>query len=129
MADHGTFYWNELVTTDPGQCSAFYGTVLGWTGREMDMGEGGTYTIFQSNGTDIGGMFKMGGPQFEGVPPHWMGYVAVDDIDAAVAKVEGAGGAVKAPPFDVPGIGRIAVITDPAGAAVSLMTPAPEQAS
>ena len=129
MADHGTFYWNELVTTDPGQCSTFYSTVVGWTSRDMDMGEGGTYTIFQSNGTDIGGMFKMQGPQFEGVPPHWMGYVAVDDVDAAVAKVEGAGGAVKAPPFDVPGIGRIAVITDPVGATVSLMTPAPEQES
>ena len=125
MADHGNFYWNELVTTDPGRCNAFYGTVLGWTSRDMDMGEGGTYTMFQANGTDVGGMFKMQGPQFEGVPPHWMGYIAVDDVDAAVAKVEGAGGAVKAPPFDVPGVGRIAVITDPTGAAVSLMTPAP----
>ena len=125
MADHGNFYWNELVTTDPGRCNAFYGTVLGWTSRDMDMGEGGTYTMFQANGTDVGGMFKMQGPQFEGVPPHWMGYIAVDDVDAAVAKVEGAGGAVKAPPFDVPGVGRIAVITDPTGAAISLMTPAP----
>ena len=95
MADHGTFYWNELMTSDPGPCKAFFGAVLGWTSRDMDMGEGGTYTILKSNGTDIGGMFKMKGPQFEGVPPHWMGYIAVDDGNAAVAKVVGAGGAIR----------------------------------
>jgi predicted enzyme related to lactoylglutathione lyase len=90
----------------------------------MDMGEGGTYTILKSNGTDIGGMFKMKGPQFEGVPPHWMGYTR-----SMTATPRWPKSWAPAAPFDVLGIGRIAVITDPTGSAVSLMAPAPEQRS
>ena len=123
MSAHGTFLWNELATTDPDKAAAFYGAVLGWTFNAMDMGPNGTYTIIKSGDTDAGGMLKMDGPQFEGMSPHWMSYIAVDDVDAAVGKVEAAGGQVAAQPFDIPTVGRIAVIVDPTGAAISLMTP------
>lgn len=66
----------------------------------------------------------MDGPQFEGVPPHWMTYIAVDDVDVALERTTANGGEIRAPAFDVPGVGRIGVISDPSGAVVSLMTPA-----
>ena len=126
MGAHGTFMWNELLTTDPDTAAAFYGAVLGWTTRSMDMGPMGTYTIVQSGDTDAGGIMHMQGPQFDGVPPHWTAFIAVDDVDAAAQKATDAGGEVQMAPFDVPGVGRICTIVDPTGARISLMTPAKE---
>lgn len=123
MAEHGSFMWNELATSDVEQAKTFYGGLLGWTYQAMDMGPGGTYTIVENAGKQAGGMMAlaaMGVP--EGVPPHWMSYIAVDDVDARTAQVAGLGGRVVREPFDIPNVGRMSVIADPAGAVVSLMT-------
>ena len=55
--------------------------------------------------------------------PQWLGYLNVDDVDASVAKIIAAGGAVRMPAMDVPGIGRFATVTDPQGAAFYVMAP------
>ena len=60
-----------------------------------------------------------------GAPPHWSGYVCVDDCDAAAEKIKGLGGSVIRPPADIPGIGRFAVVTDPHGAVFEIMKPLP----
>jgi predicted enzyme related to lactoylglutathione lyase len=60
-----------------------------------------------------------------GAPPNWTGYVAVDDVDAAVEKLKGFGGSVIRPPEDIPGVGRFAIVADPAGAVIAIMTPVP----
>ena len=125
MADHGTFFRNELSTTDTGVCKRFYGEVVGWETREMPMPDGnGSYVLWRQGDKDVGGMFKMSGTQFDGVPPNWMSYIAVDDIDAAAGKVASAGGKTVIEPITIPGIGRLAVIADPTGAVIALMTPA-----
>ncbi len=80
------------------------------------MGEHGIYYIFQLEGKDVGGGYQMGGPQFEGVPPHWMAYVWVNDVDATVGKAAALGGKIVAPPMDVPNVGRMAFLQDPQGA-------------
>lgn len=116
----GTFCWNELMTTDVGAAKAFYTGLLGWSTEEMDMGEMGTYTIFRKGEQQVAGMMAMVGDSWEGVPPHWMSYIAVDDVDASTAKVEQLGGKVCVPPTDIPNVGRFSVITDPAGATISL---------
>ncbi len=90
----------------------------------MPGSEDETYMIFTKAGEDHAGALKMVGPQFQGMPPHWMMDVDVDDCDATVAKVPAAGGTVLAEPFDVPGIGRMAVVADPQGAVFSIMTSA-----
>jgi predicted enzyme related to lactoylglutathione lyase len=59
------------------------------------------------------------------MPPHWMTYVAVDDVDGAVRTTREAGGTVHREPFDVEGVGRIAIIADPTGAVLGIMTPVP----
>src|SRR5690606_3182170 len=61
----------------------------------------------------------------EGMPPNWTGYVCVDDCDAAAAKVTSLGGSVRREPLDIPGVGRFAVVTDPAGAVFIIMRPTP----
>ena len=127
MVAHGMFVWNELATPNPEQCKAFFADVLGWTSEDMPMlgAEGAaTYTVFKAGDAMAGGMLKMEGPKWEGIPPHWLSYIEVDDVDAAVAKVPQAGGKVVVEPVDIPTVGRFCVITDPTGAAVALMTSA-----
>ena len=126
MADQGTFVWNELATSDIDGAKAFYSGLLGWTTEDMPMPGGeGTYTILKSGDTMAGGMWRMEGEMFEGVPPHWMSYVEVDDVDGATEKAAKLGGKVMQPPFDVEGVGRITVLVDPQGAMIALMKSAP----
>jgi uncharacterized protein len=105
------FCWFELVTPDTQAAGDFYKTVIGWT-SEMSSGPAGPYTIFKTaQDIHVGGMLEM-----QGVPPGWLGYVAVDDVDAFARKVETAGGQVHKPPQDIPNVGRFAVVADPQGA-------------
>ena len=125
MWTHGSFYWNELMTRDVERSAAFYGDILGWTFETMPMPEGGNYWVAKMGDQPVGGLFPMQGPEFEGMPDHWFSYIAVDDVDARVGRVRGAGGEVIREPFDVAGVGRIAIIKDATGAAVGWMTPVP----
>ena len=124
MANHGSFHWNELAATDVDGAKAFYSEVIGWDFDEMPNVAGGTYWILKSGDEMAGGLMAMPPAVPDGTPPYWMSYVAVDDIDAAVAKVAGLGGTVLTDPFDIPNVGRMGVIQDPQGAVISLMTPA-----
>jgi predicted enzyme related to lactoylglutathione lyase len=69
----------------------------------------------------------MNGPQFEGIPPNWFAYIAVDDVDARMKNATAAGAALVRPIFEVPGVGRIAIIKDPIGAAVGWITPTSQE--
>lgn len=123
MTAHGAFHWNELMTRDAAKAKDFYGKTLGWTFEDMPMPDG-TYTIISSNGNMVGGMMEMSGPRFGGIQSHWLGYVAVDDIDKRVQALKDAGGSVMREPWDVENVGRIAIVADPEGTAQGWMTPA-----
>lgn len=122
MAEHGTFYWNELMTRDTRKAREFYGKTLGWVFSEMPMEED-FYILANLGERPVAGIFSMSGPQFEGVPEHWMSYIAVDNIDERLELAAAHGGEVIRPPFDVPGIGRIAILKDSGGAVQGWMTP------
>jgi len=125
MWQHGHFFWNELMTRDPETARAFYAATLGWTFDALPM-DSGTYLLAKLGDQPVGGIFPMNGPGFEGLPEHWFAYIAVDDIDARLDKAVQNGAAIMRPPFDVPGIGRIAILKEPGGAAIGWMTPAPD---
>mgnify|MGYP000321384719 CR=1 FL=1 len=124
MTAHGMFHWNELMTRDAKKAKDFYGKTLGWTFDDVPMGPGITYIIIKAGDEMAGGMMQMDGPDFEGMPDHWTGYIAVDDIDKRVKALKDAGGSVMREPFDVPDVGRIALVADPGGAPQGWMTPA-----
>ena len=119
-ATHGAFSWTELTTSDRKAARKFYGTLLGWELKDMDMGHG-TYTIINVGGQGIGGITDIP-PNAKGMPSAWGGYVTVDDVDAVAAKVPGLGGRVLLAPMDIPTVGRFATIMDPQGATLSLIT-------
>lgn len=121
---HGKFYWNELMTRDVTRAKKFYGDTMGWSFDEMPMGGGATYWVAKMNGEPVGGIFDISSPDFKGVDESWMSYIAVDDVDARAAKAVKAGGKIMKPAFDVPGVGRIVILTEPGGAGVGWITPA-----
>ncbi|MEM7614571.1 MAG: VOC family protein [Pseudomonadota bacterium] len=125
MADmHGTICWNELNTRDVPKAKAYYSKVLGWEFDDVPMEGGAVYHLAKRNGAEVAGVFNMTGmPGMDEVPEHWFTYLAVADVDAAVAQTEEMGGTVQRAPFDAEGVGRIAIVRDATGAAVGLMTP------
>jgi predicted enzyme related to lactoylglutathione lyase len=117
--DPGCFTWNELGTKDPATAADFYGALFGWTYDEQDMGPMGTYRIIKRGERSNGGIRPQSEMEAD-VPPNWLVYFTVEDIDATVAKVRDLGGAVLAPVMELPMGSRIAVVGDPQHAAFAL---------
>jgi len=126
MPKQGEFCWNDLATTNVEACKKFYGELLGWKFKENEA-TGMAYTEMSVDGQKyVGGMWQTDqcpeGATNEMPPPHWMTYIAVDDVDQSAAKVAELGGSICVPPTDIPNTGRFAVINDPTGATFSLIT-------
>lgn len=111
----GRFVWRELMTSDVEAAKGFYGELLGWSFQSMDMGPGGTYWLISVGGAQRGGLMKL--PANVPAPPHWMSYVSVEDVDATIAKAKAAGGQAPMGSMTMDGVGTMAVIMDPQGAA------------
>ena len=126
MSDtHGKIWWSELMTRDVDAAKAYYAATCGWGFEDMPMEGGDDYLCAMQGGRPTAGIMDMSDlPGMENVPPHWFTYIAVDDVDAAAEATAQAGGTIIRAPFDVEGVGRIVIVTDPTGAAVGLMTPA-----
>ncbi len=119
---HGAFMWNELMTADVEKAKSFYGKTIGWTMEEMKM-PSGSYWIAKVGGTPVAGLMNMTGMVPPGTPPHWFSYIEVDDVDRRAKDVTANGGKVHREPFDIPDVGRIAIVADATGAMVGIMTP------
>lgn len=119
LADEpGAMIWSELQTDDVSRAVPIYEAVTGCTSATGPAGDLSEYTNFMVDGRPVAGAMKQ---PMEGVPPFWMAYFKVEDVDLAVARAQELGAQVHAPAFDVPGVGRLAVLADPNGAAFSLM--------
>ncbi|MCA4134731.1 VOC family protein [Arthrobacter sp. M4] len=114
----GTLVWNELQTNDVPKAVAFYEAVTGCGSETAPAGDLQEYTRLLVDGQAVAGVMRL---PTSGVPPYWMPYFNVDDVDTTVAKAQDLGGRVYAPAFDVPGVGRMAVLADATGAAFSVM--------
>ncbi len=121
-ATQGHFFWNELHVKDPKQVLGFYEKVVGFTHEGKEMGPAGTYYLLSQGGVGRGGVTHH---LPEGVAPHWLPYVYVDDVDATLARAKKHGATLPMPAEDIPGIGRFGVFIDPAGAALAVMKPLP----
>lgn len=123
---HGSFIWYELITPDPDGAKAFYDAVVGWTIGEASPEFNGYRMIGRSDGGSAGGVLPLTDEMRQhGARPTWLGYIGVDDVDEAVAAIEKAGGKALMPAFDIPDIGRIALVADPQGVPFYVMKPTP----
>jgi predicted enzyme related to lactoylglutathione lyase len=116
----GTFLWDELVTSDVEAAKRFYAEVLAWTPSDMDMGEY-VYTVFSSGEVMRAGALRT--PPGVEAPPSWTTYLAAGDVDATAARATELGGQVYREPWDVPTVGRLAILADPTGAVFGLYKP------
>lgn len=121
FGEPGAPCWAELATTDDEAARAFYTATVGWKADVKSSGPMPYTEWVGSDGSVTAGMLRMSGPQWKGVPPHWMTYFAVSDVDASAARAAKSGGAVKVPPTDIPQVGRFSVIGDPGGAVFSII--------
>jgi hypothetical protein len=120
MTTNGSFYWNELMTRDAEAAKKFYGATLGWTFEPMEQGEGATYWVAKVGDEAVAGIYTV---DDEDAGEGWFCYVAVDDLSGALARASMEGGQVLREPFDVPGVGRIAIVNDNGGNTMGWMTP------
>lgn len=103
------FAWRDLLSVDPERSSAFFTALLGWSELPFETARGG-YRQFLRGEEPIGGVLALD-PAI-GHPSHWISYVDVIDLDAAVAKASRLGGAIASPPSEIPGVGRFAMLAD-----------------
>lgn len=129
---HGMVWWTELMTRKPDGARAFYKGLLDLKpfvasmsdmSRTAKKGEP-SYTMFMKDDAPACGCMTLQSPDQDGVPPNWFTYFAVDDVDKSIVKVKKLGGKLLHGPFDVPGVGRIAIISDTEGVAFGIGTPA-----
>jgi predicted enzyme related to lactoylglutathione lyase len=110
---HGQFVWYELTTPDPDASKRFYQPLVGWSTQPFD----NDYSMWTNGGQPIGGIFRLGPEQqAQGIPPNWMPYVEVNNVDESASRASAAGGTVVVPPTEIPNTGRFAVLQDPHGA-------------
>jgi predicted enzyme related to lactoylglutathione lyase len=126
----GKFVWFELVSRDRKRAQAFYGEVLGWKVEAFPLGDQ-SYDMIRAGDAMIGGYVA---PTIDRLPAHWISYVSVEDVDAAVKTAAANGGTVVDAPYEIPGVGRTARIADPQGAEIcpfksAMGDPADEEAS
>ena len=124
----GRFVWHDLVTSDVDGAKAFYAELLGWTYESFTGPDGAPapegmppypMIVAGAGSTPQGGMMTA---QLPGIPPHWIGHVALPDADAVVERAKAAGGSVLFGPFDIPGVGRNVLVGDPQRAAFGVIS-------
>ena len=123
VREPGTLSWNELMTNDVSTARDFYTGLFGWSTETMEMGDS-DYTIFSAGENQVGGMMEIG-PDMGPMPPNWGIYFDVEDADATASRVTELGGNVMVGPMDFPG-GRLAIVTDPQGAAFGVVKSVPQ---
>lgn len=114
----GQFCWNELATPDAQKSKEFYSKVFGWQFKDHKM-EHMTYSVAESDDKGFAGIWQIPEEQQKHIPPHWMAYIQVEDIHAAVSKAK-QNGAKEVKEVTEIDMGRFAIICDPTGAHIAL---------
>ncbi|CDZ80838.1 27 kDa antigen Cfp30B [Candidatus Rubidus massiliensis] len=116
----GQFCWNELGTTNVEEAKKFYGTVFGWEFVDHSMGDM-NYTMIKLKGShEFGGIWAIPKEKSKDIPPHWMAYILVENVETSLKKAEENGAHVVHPVTQAGNMGRFAIITDPAGAHIAI---------
>ena len=122
IARAGEIVWHDLFAANRDRAMAFYERVAGWTYRveratDFAWGGGEKDFVLALSGEEAGAGFAETPPS---LASGWIAYVEVPDVDAAVARAQALGGETVHPPFEVPGVGRNALVRDPLGALVGV---------
>jgi uncharacterized protein len=118
---HGRFAWYELLTSDVEDAKNFYAKVMGWSTRDASS-PGMTYVLFSVGTSAVAGLMRLRDEAMTmGAEPHWIGYVGVNDVDAAADRVKRRGGAVQVPPTNASNVSRFSIFADPQAATFGVL--------
>jgi predicted enzyme related to lactoylglutathione lyase len=112
----GQFCWDELLTDEPEAAAAFYATLFGYSIEPVDVGPVGVYRILKCGDLPVAGVMR----HPEGLHPHWIPYLAADDVDAETRRAADLGATIYFAGRDIPGVGRLSGVDDPTGAGFCL---------
>lgn len=115
----GEICWTELATSDVNKAKDFYSKVFDWKFTDHDMGDM-TYTMIKSSDKEFGGIWSIPKDKQNKIPPHWMSYVMVENLDESLKKASGHGATIVKPVTPAGEMGRFAIISDPTGAHIAL---------
>lgn len=118
----GTIAWHDLTVDDADGLRDFYSTVVGWKPEPVAVGDYSDYAMAASDGTSVAGVCHAKGPN-KGIPPQWLVYITVENLEASLAECQRLGGSLIHGPREIRGA-TFAVIQDPAGAIAGLYQPA-----
>lgn len=118
----GEFCWYELATGNPQAAKDFYSKVFGWKFTDHDMGDM-TYTMIKRDDQNFAGIWAIPKDQQKHIPPHWMAYILVENLEKALEKIRKEGGTIVKDATNAGDMGRFAVITDPTGAHIAIWQP------
>ncbi|MBW1615565.1 MAG: VOC family protein [Deltaproteobacteria bacterium] len=110
---HGAFGWNELITSNAMKAKDFYTELFGWSPSIMQK----EYISFKNKEEKIAGVMEK-----KKQKPFWLPYVTVNDVDKTVEKAKRLGASILTPPTYAPDIGRFAILKDPQGAVIAVIT-------
>ena len=115
----GDFCWNELMTSDVEKAKTFYSSLFGWKYEEHEM-TNGKYSMIKTDANSGGGLMQIPADKKGQIPPHWLSYVYVDNLDASIKKATSLGATLKVPSTPAGDFGHFAIIVDPTGAHLAL---------
>lgn len=116
----GSICWRELRTTELDKATEFYSKMFGWTLEQSKLSPM-AYKEIALDGVAYGGIMPIDENWPEGTPSHWASYISVENCDETCDKITANGGTVHVPGFDAPGVGRMAMVADPSGAAFAVI--------
>jgi predicted enzyme related to lactoylglutathione lyase len=120
----GAFCWFELATTDQPAAKQFYRSLFGWDVQDSPMGPDEVYSSFTLRGHDVAAAYTMRPEtRASGMPPAWLVYIRVDNVDESTTVAARAGARIKMSPFDVLDLGRMSIAEDPTGALFAMWQP------
>jgi predicted enzyme related to lactoylglutathione lyase len=117
----GTISWQDLTVENAEQVRDFYEAVAGWRPEPVTMGGYSDFVMSDADGMNVAGICHARGSNAD-LPPMWLIYITVEDLDHSIAECQRLGGSLVAPPRSYAG-GRYCVIKDPAGAVCALYQP------
>ncbi|MFF4269804.1 VOC family protein [Streptomyces sp. NPDC001536] len=110
VREPGALSWFGLSTPDTEGAKAFYAQVFGWSAAVPPAGGAAAHLTF------VGGVAEFGAvTSAPGGEAGWTLHFGVADVDATAAAATALGGGVVSGPSEAPGVGRVAVLSDPAG--------------
>ncbi|WP_306362866.1 VOC family protein [Nocardia sp. CC227C] len=111
--------WFDVTTPNPAKAIGFYIQMFDWTAEPAATSEFGKYILFRKDGRPVAGLVERSSatPQ----PDGWLTYLSTDDLDGTLAGVQSNGGRVQRPVGEVPGVGSLAVVTDPVNSSIGVI--------